>query len=142
MDINKASKDQLIELEGVGRTLAARFIKARPIRKLEDLVAVKGVKPALIQLLRDQNVIVGRPAAKKVAVQITGMATAEDGLSVSDPTVAWRAQGGAARDDRGRRMPLPRREGTRDRVRTPPRDGSRCVMAGALDRPVVDALRP
>lgn len=53
--INEASSEELMRLPGVGETLAGRIIAHRqqhgPFRRLEDLDAVSGIGPALLEKL-------------------------------------------------------------------------------------------
>ncbi len=65
LDLNQASRSQLLAVKGIGiktadRILAAR--KQRPFSSLEDFVArVPGFGPKRRQALREQNVTVGMP---------------------------------------------------------------------------------
>lgn len=43
ISINKASKDELMELTGVGESIATKIIDKRPYEKLEDLKNVSGI---------------------------------------------------------------------------------------------------
>jgi endonuclease YncB( thermonuclease family) len=52
IDVNSATADQLIALEGVGPSLAGRIIEARntaPFQSLEDMGRVKGVGPGVMK---------------------------------------------------------------------------------------------
>ena len=54
VDLNTASRDELMALPGVGEVLATRIIEARadgPYRTAEDLRRVKGIRPATIQAM-------------------------------------------------------------------------------------------
>ncbi len=52
IDLNTATKTQLVSLPHIGRTLAQRIIEARPVRALEDLADIRGISPAAIEDLR------------------------------------------------------------------------------------------
>ncbi len=52
IDLNTATKTQLVSLPHIGRTLAQRIIEARPIRTLEDLADIRGISAAAIEDLR------------------------------------------------------------------------------------------
>ncbi|OWZ12870.1 Competence protein ComEA helix-hairpin-helix repeat protein [Phytophthora megakarya] len=43
IDLNAASKRQLLQLKGVGPVLAQRIVEARPFHRKEDLLAVQGI---------------------------------------------------------------------------------------------------
>jgi competence ComEA-like helix-hairpin-helix protein len=70
VDVNTASKEQLMALPGVGDKLAKRMIahreKSGPFRQLDDLQAVEGVKPKLLEKLQGK-VIFGKAAKAAVA---------------------------------------------------------------------------
>ncbi len=52
IDLNTATKTELVSLPHIGRILAQRIIEARPLRSLDDLAAVRGISPATIEALR------------------------------------------------------------------------------------------
>ncbi len=52
IDLNTATKTQLVSLPHIGRRLAQRIIEARPIHALEDLAALRGISLAAIEDLR------------------------------------------------------------------------------------------
>lgn len=43
VDVNKATKDELIGVKGIGPSLAQRIIEDRPYRDLHELVKVSGI---------------------------------------------------------------------------------------------------
>ena len=64
LDLNRASAAELDALPGIGPVLAARIVEQRErggaFRRLEDLMAVRGVGPRLLERLR-ARVQVGSP---------------------------------------------------------------------------------
>jgi competence ComEA-like helix-hairpin-helix protein len=52
LNVNTASEEQLEELPGVGETIAARIIAARPFATADDLRNVKGVGPVKYEKIR------------------------------------------------------------------------------------------
>lgn len=67
IDINAATKEQLMTLVGVGEKVAESIIKYReekgPFGKPEDIVQVKGFGPATWEKNKDR--IIANPAPKK-----------------------------------------------------------------------------
>jgi competence protein ComEA len=57
IDLNKASKEDLVSLPGIGPVLAERIIAARPFHSVDDLSKVSGIGPKKFEDLR-QLVIV------------------------------------------------------------------------------------
>jgi competence protein ComEA len=51
INLNKAARDELMRLPGVGEVTANRIIEARPFRKAEDLLRVEGIGPKTLQRL-------------------------------------------------------------------------------------------
>lgn len=51
-ELNKASKDDLMAIKGIGDKKAETIIKARPYKSFEDLLSVKGVGPALVENIK------------------------------------------------------------------------------------------
>jgi len=64
VDLNRADAGVLDQLPGIGPVLAGRIVEHRhvsgPYRSAEDLLAVRGIGPALLERLRDR-VTVGPP---------------------------------------------------------------------------------
>jgi competence protein ComEA len=51
-ELNKASKDDLISIKGIGDKKAKSIIKDRPYKSFDDLLKVKGVGPALVENIK------------------------------------------------------------------------------------------
>jgi competence protein ComEA len=65
IDLNRASATELTRLPGIGEKRALAIVAARtrqPFRKLEDVLAVKGIGPAWLAKVR-ANVVVGPVAS-------------------------------------------------------------------------------
>ncbi len=62
IDINSASRDDLMTLEGIGEVRADAIIRARPFRVKGDLVERRIVPEALYDKIADQVVVRGVPA--------------------------------------------------------------------------------
>jgi competence protein ComEA len=65
IDLNRAGVTELMRLPGIGEKRAQAIIAARakqPFRKLEDVLAVKGIGPAWLAKVRS-NVVVGQASA-------------------------------------------------------------------------------
>ena len=52
VDMNRASREELQGLPGIGPTLAQRIVEARPFRSVEDLRRVRGIGPKTLEKLR------------------------------------------------------------------------------------------
>jgi len=66
VDVNSATFDKLIEVDGVTTSLAKQIIKARsktPFTRIDDLQSLKGVGPKTLDRLREHLVVI--PVAKK-----------------------------------------------------------------------------
>jgi competence protein ComEA len=62
VDINKASKEELMQLEGVGDTYAQKIIEFReangPFQRPDDLLNVKGIGPTTLEKNKNRITIV------------------------------------------------------------------------------------
>ena len=54
VNINTATKEQLITLNGVGESTATKIIQARPFSAIEDLLKVSGIGEATLNKFKDQ----------------------------------------------------------------------------------------
>jgi len=52
LDINTASRDELMSLPGIGEVTANAIIEKRPYRRVDDLLRVRGIGPKLLDMLR------------------------------------------------------------------------------------------
>lgn len=69
VDINTAAVDELESLPGIGPALASRIIAHRqengPFRSVDDLLAVKGIGPKMLEKLRDRITASPQGGARK-----------------------------------------------------------------------------
>ena len=52
LDLNKAARDELLKLPGIGEVIANRIIEARPFRSIDDLNRVPGIGEATLERIR------------------------------------------------------------------------------------------
>jgi hypothetical protein len=52
VDLNSASLDELASLPGIGPTIAARIVDARPYTSVDELLDVKGIGPKRLAAIR------------------------------------------------------------------------------------------
>ncbi len=62
-EINKASKDELMQIKGIGEAKASAIMDARPFKSIAELDDVKGVGPALLGNIKD-DVMKGSSTSK------------------------------------------------------------------------------
>jgi competence protein ComEA len=70
IDLNRATVAELMRLPGVGEKKAQAIVTHRqkqPFRRVEDVVAVKGLGPAWLQKVKANVVVGGAPAAASAA---------------------------------------------------------------------------
>ncbi len=70
IDLNKATVVELMRLPGVGQKRAQAIVAARskqPFRKLEDVLAVKGIGPAWLAKVRSHLVLNGASTSPQAA---------------------------------------------------------------------------
>lgn len=72
VDLNTATVDQLDSLPGIGKITAERIIEMRPIRDLDSLLSIRGMKPDEIDVLRNL-VTLGETAPNGPTTNITVM---------------------------------------------------------------------
>jgi len=69
IDINTAGKAILLQLEGIGPTLAKRIIADRarngPFRSIDDLQRVRGIGPRKVETIRKWLTLGGDPSAER-----------------------------------------------------------------------------
>lgn len=52
LDLNSASKEELMSINGIGPVLSARIISGRPYKTLDDLLKVEGIGPKRLEKIR------------------------------------------------------------------------------------------
>lgn len=82
---NRASAEELDRLPGVGPGMADRIVEFRsregPFRYVDDLAAVQGIGPRLVERIRESVTLGDRPAASGSGVRIDLNRADEDQLS-------------------------------------------------------------
>jgi len=61
LDVNRARAPELARLPGIGRALAARIVEARPFEALDDLVRVRGLRPATLERVKPRLTVLPLP---------------------------------------------------------------------------------
>jgi competence ComEA-like helix-hairpin-helix protein len=59
LDLNTASKEELMSINGIGTILAERIIARRPYKTIDGLIKVKGIGPKKLEKIRPY-VVVGK----------------------------------------------------------------------------------
>ncbi|HLN90448.1 MAG TPA: helix-hairpin-helix domain-containing protein, partial [Patescibacteria group bacterium] len=54
VNLNTASKEQLVALPGIGEKKAQAIIDGRPYQKTEDIMKVKGIKQGIYNKIKDK----------------------------------------------------------------------------------------
>lgn len=57
LDLNSASKEELMSIEGIGPVLSARIISGRPYKTVDDLLKVEGIGPKILENMRPYFVV-------------------------------------------------------------------------------------
>ena len=57
LDLNSASKEKLMSIDGIGPVLSARIISGRPYKTVDDLLKVKGIGPKKLENIRPYFVV-------------------------------------------------------------------------------------
>ncbi len=87
IDLNRATKEELIALPGIGEVLAERILAARPFERVEDLTRVPGIRPSLVEALAPR-LTVGEAAAVEEAVPAAEEAPAPAAAAVEEAAPA------------------------------------------------------
>ncbi len=95
IDLNRATKEELIALPGIGEVLAERILAARPFERVEDLTRVPGIRPSLVEALAPR-LTVGEAAAVEEAVPAAEEAPAPEAAAVEEAVPAAEAAGSSA----------------------------------------------
>ncbi|MBI5182418.1 MAG: helix-hairpin-helix domain-containing protein [Nitrospirae bacterium] len=59
LDLNTASKEELMSINGISPNLAERIIAGRPYKDVDDLLKVKGIRTKTLEKIRSY-VVVGK----------------------------------------------------------------------------------
>ncbi|MDG2171127.1 MAG: helix-hairpin-helix domain-containing protein [Opitutales bacterium] len=54
LNINTATKEELILLLGIGPTYSTRIIEARPFNRIEDIQKIKGIGPKTFERIKNR----------------------------------------------------------------------------------------
>jgi competence ComEA-like helix-hairpin-helix protein len=57
LDLNSASKEELMSINGIGPVLSAKIIAGRPYKTVDDLLKVKGIGPKNLEKIRPYFVV-------------------------------------------------------------------------------------
>jgi competence protein ComEA len=66
VDVNQASREELVAVPGIGPVLAARMIEMRPFASLDDLTRVQGINTQLLEKLSGFLRVAAAPVSEKV----------------------------------------------------------------------------
>ena len=79
MDVNAASRKDLIAVTGIGEELAGAITRARPFASIDDLLSIPGVGARTLERLKQQGLIAVRQKRARGLI-VVDRATLEDGL--------------------------------------------------------------
>lgn len=57
VDINTASKEELMSLKGIGEAKAEAIISARPFKSIDEIKNVKGIGESIYNNIKDEIII-------------------------------------------------------------------------------------
>ncbi|HUV84282.1 MAG TPA: helix-hairpin-helix domain-containing protein [Methanosarcinales archaeon] len=57
MDINTATKSEIMSLPGIGEVLATRIIDGRPYKHIDELIEIKGIGEVRLEQIKLQAVV-------------------------------------------------------------------------------------
>ncbi len=57
LDLNSASKEELMSIDGIGPVLSARIISGRPYKTVDELLKVEGIGPKILEKIRPYFVV-------------------------------------------------------------------------------------
>ena len=71
VDINTASRDELIAVSGIGEELADAIVRARPFASVDDLISLPGIGAKSVQRLVAQGVTVSQTGDERPALDLS-----------------------------------------------------------------------
>ena len=99
LDINTASREELVALKGIGEELASAIIRARPLKTVDDLLSIPGIGGKNLDKLKEQGltVISNQQKDGTMTEQIEGFSGGV--MSMSDVAVVMAGEEMAVTDD-------------------------------------------
>ena len=58
LNINNATKEELVLLPGIGPTYSQRIIESRPFNSVEDLIKIKGIGPKTLERIKNRITVI------------------------------------------------------------------------------------